>query len=135
MRYTQTQWDREIGWGEVPEEYKYKTKLEREHLDKVSQLGCICCGAIAEIHHIRDKVGMGRRSSHFETLPLCPIHHRLGKDSIHLGKKNFIKGSTFTSISKLTTKKARQNELIELIGGGFTEANNYASTLIDRAAA
>ena len=44
---------------------KYKTKLEREHLDKVSQLGCICCGAIAEIHHIRDKVGMGRRSSHF----------------------------------------------------------------------
>ena len=70
---------------------KYKTKLEREHLDKVSQLGCICCGAIAEIHHIRDKVGMGRRSSHFETLPLCPIHHRLGKDSIHLGKKNFIK--------------------------------------------
>ena len=33
------------------------------------------------------------------------------------------------------SKKERQNELIELIGGGFSEANNYASTLIDRAAA
>ena len=49
--------------------------------------------------------------------------------------KNVINGITFTSISKLITKKARQNELIELIGGGFNEANDYASTLIDRAAA
>ena len=35
MRYTQTQWDREIGWGEVPEEYKYKTKLE-EYKSKIN---------------------------------------------------------------------------------------------------
>ncbi len=50
-------------------------------------------------------------------------------------KKSVISGTTFTSISKLTTKTERQNELIELIGGGFSEANTYASTLIDRAAA
>ena len=50
-------------------------------------------------------------------------------------KKNVINGTTFTSISKLITKAERQNELIELIGGGFSEANNYASGLIDRAAA
>ena len=50
-------------------------------------------------------------------------------------KKNVINGITFTSITKLITKKERQNELIELIGGGFSEANNYASRLIDRAAA
>ena len=49
--------------------------------------------------------------------------------------KNVIKGLTFTSVSKLNTKKERENELIELIGGGFSEANNYASTLINRAAA
>ncbi len=49
--------------------------------------------------------------------------------------KNVINGITFTSISKLISKKERQNELIELIGGGFSEANNYASTLIDRSAA
>ncbi len=49
--------------------------------------------------------------------------------------KNLIDGKTYTSISKLTTKKDRKNELIELIGGGFGEANDYASRLLDRAAA
>jgi len=49
--------------------------------------------------------------------------------------KNVINGITYTSISKLTTKKQRKHELIELIGGGFGEANDYASRLIERAAA
>ena len=44
-------------------------------------------------------------------------------------------GMTYTKISKLTTKKERKNELIELIGGGFSEANDYASRLLERAAA
>ncbi len=50
-------------------------------------------------------------------------------------QKNVINGLTFTSILKLTKKQERQNELIELIGGGFDEANDYASTLLNRAAA
>ena len=50
-------------------------------------------------------------------------------------KKKVINGLTYTSISKLMTKKDRQVELIELIGGGFGEANDYASILLDRAAA
>jgi len=49
--------------------------------------------------------------------------------------KNVIKGITYTSISKLTSKKQRKNELVELIGGGFGEANDYASRLIEREAA
>ncbi len=49
--------------------------------------------------------------------------------------KNVIDGITYTSISKLTTKKERKNEIIELIGGGFGEANDYASRLLDREAA
>ena len=49
--------------------------------------------------------------------------------------KKVINGITYTSISKLTTKKQRKHELIELIGGGFSEANDYASRLIDRASA
>jgi len=44
-------------------------------------------------------------------------------------------GITYTSISKLSTKRERKNELIELIGGGSSEANDYASRLLDRAAA
>ena len=49
--------------------------------------------------------------------------------------KNVFEGTTYTSISKLTTKKQRKEELVELIGGGFGEANDYASSLLDRAAA
>ncbi len=49
--------------------------------------------------------------------------------------KNVVDGLTYTSISKLITKKQRKNELIELIGGGFDEANDYASKLLERAAA
>jgi len=50
-------------------------------------------------------------------------------------QKNVINGITYTSISKLNSKKQRKQELIELIGGGFGEANDYASRLLDRAAA
>lgn len=59
-----------------------KTKEEKQHMDKVAQLGCIACAILgyhdspAELHHIKDKTGMGKRSSHFEVIPLCYIHHR-----------------------------------------------------------
>ncbi len=49
--------------------------------------------------------------------------------------KNVIDGITYTSISKLTTKKQRKNELIELFGGGSLEVNAYASRLLEKAAA
>ncbi len=49
--------------------------------------------------------------------------------------KNVIDGLTYTSISKLTTKKQRKQELIELIGGASSGVNEYASRLLDQAAA
>ena len=49
--------------------------------------------------------------------------------------KNVIDGITYTSILKLITKKERKEQLIELIGGGFGEANDYASRLLERVAA
>ena len=49
--------------------------------------------------------------------------------------KNVIDGVTYTSILKLITKQQRKHELIELIGGGSTEVNEYASRLLDQAAA
>ena len=48
--------------------------------------------------------------------------------------KNVINEKTYTSISKLTTKKQRKHELIELIGGGSSEVNNFASKLLEQAA-
>ena len=50
-------------------------------------------------------------------------------------EKKVINGITYTSLLELITKEERHKELIELIGGGFNEANNYALTLIDRAVA
>ena len=49
--------------------------------------------------------------------------------------KNVIHGITYTSIAKLTSKNQRKNELIELIGGGSCEVNEYASRLLEKEAA
>ena len=68
---------------------KYKTKSERDYMSRVADLGCICCGQPAELHHPRKHTGLGLRSSHFDVIPLCPTHHRLGKVSVHLGKYQF----------------------------------------------
>ena len=69
---------------------------------------------------------------------LCITHQPFlaARGSAHFKvNKNVINGITFTSIAKLTTKNQRKNELIELIGGGSCEANEYASKLLDRSAA
>ncbi|HRH76082.1 MAG TPA: Ref family recombination enhancement nuclease [Cellvibrionaceae bacterium] len=73
---------------------------ERQHLGKLAALGCIACrhlgfiGTPAEIHHLRDGAGMAQKTSHFEAIPLCPIHHRgtagLKFPSIHMSKHDFI---------------------------------------------
>jgi len=73
------------------------TNDERRHLNDVAELGCAVCrrmgyeGTPAEIHHKRAGTGAGRRSSHYDAIPLCPEHHR-GKTGIHgLGTKGFPK--------------------------------------------
>jgi hypothetical protein len=64
-----------------------KTKHEKLYMSKIADLGCIICSKMgfpnspAELHHIKDKTGMGRKASNFEIIPLCPRHHRQGKDS------------------------------------------------------
>lgn len=70
------------------------TKAEKQHRKAVAELGCIVCrnqgneGSPAELHHIRAGAGMGRRSSEFEVIPLCPFHHRHGGwgHAIHAGR-------------------------------------------------
>ena len=67
---------------------KQPTKAERDHMAKVADLGCIICGAPAEIHHI--KFGMNHRC-HYDTIPLCENHHRHGGfgECIENGKRTF----------------------------------------------
>jgi len=69
---------------------------------------------------------------------LCITHQPFlaARGSAHFKvNKNVINGITYTSIAKLTTKNQRKNELIELIGGGSCEVNEYASRLLDHSAA
>lgn len=68
---------------------------ERRHMGYVAELGCVLCQhqgngpTPAHVHHIREGQGMGERSSHFLTVPLCPEHHQ-GASGIHgLGVKGF----------------------------------------------
>ena len=75
---------------------KRPNKSEKQYMTKVANYGCIACeidGKIssAEIHHIRKHTGMGLRPPHSDTIPLCYSHHRTGKISVHLGKKEFEK--------------------------------------------
>jgi len=62
-------------------------KREREHLQKVQDLGCIVCirlgyyGTPAEIHHVKR---FGAKRDHFHVIPLCPHHHRTSNESYHL---------------------------------------------------
>lgn len=71
-------------------------KYETSHLENVVALGCIVCrnngyyDTPAEIHHIGNAT-MGKRASNYETIPLCPIHHRTGNNgvAVHSGRKSF----------------------------------------------
>jgi len=69
---------------------------------------------------------------------LCITHQPFlaARGSAHFKvNKKVINGITYTSIAKLITKNQRKNELIELIGGGSWEVNEYASRLLDCSAA
>ena len=72
-------------------------QAEREHLSALTDLGCIACrnagipDSPAEVHHIRAGQGMSQRASNYDTIPLCPMHHRLGGHgvAIHAGQKTW----------------------------------------------
>ena len=74
---------------------KKSSRAEREHMSKVAELGCIACYTLgypdtpAEIHHPRQFVGMGQRSSHYDVIPLCPFHHRTGQEAVHVSPAKF----------------------------------------------
>lgn len=67
------------------------TSADKRHLSRVANLGCILCGAPAEIHHPRFCVGMSQRSPHMLAVPLCPEHHRQGRygQCVHNGQHEF----------------------------------------------
>ena len=64
-------------------------------MGRVAELGCAICRLLgygitpAEVHHQRTGMGAGKRAIHYQTIPLCPEHHR-GATGLHgLGRKAF----------------------------------------------
>ena len=94
------------------------TKDQKKYLAKVANLGCIICyrigyaGTPSEIHHVRGLgLGMGVRSSHYDTLPLCPEHHRGSKAGYHgLGRKAFERQYEVTEQQLLEQVKEMLND-------------------------
>lgn len=93
------------------------TKDERKYLSAVAELGCIICrrlgymGTPAEIHHVRGMgLGMGVRSSHYQTIPLCPEHHR-GNAGYHgMGRKAFERRYSVTEAELVDQVRSLLNE-------------------------
>ena len=84
-----------------------------EYMGKVKQLPCCICGAPGpcEAHHpIHDRFGT-RKSSDFDVIPLCPIHHRIGECAIHNGKERWREryGNDYDFV-EITRKKVGEME-------------------------
>jgi len=89
------------------------TADERRHLSKLAELGCLVCRRLygphdpgpVEIHHKRAGTGAGRRSSHWDAMPLCAPHHRGSKGLHGLGTKGFAKHYGFDESDLLADAK------------------------------
>jgi PHP family Zn ribbon phosphoesterase len=74
---------------------KSATKVEREWMTRIADLGCVACRqdgieSPASVHHI---VQGNRRLGHLHTIPLCPLHHQGdGRQvpSVHFTKRTFV---------------------------------------------
>ena len=69
----------------------------------VAALPCVACGAAGPslVHHIREGVGMGQRSSNYLVLSLCPECHQ-GSFSVHSSRQQFqdVYGSELQLLAK-----------------------------------
>ena len=115
---------------EVIDSNKHKSfmkKKEKERFDKLKQIGCIACkqkGKFSDpvIHHIRKHTGMSLRPSHDDTIPLCPIHHNMGNQSVHLNKKLFESlFGTELELLKETNMEIIKLERMDIFHGGIEE--------------
>ena len=65
----------------------------KEYKNRVAALGCLICGAPAELHHHRFACGVSQRAIDWLVVPLCTEHHRQGTygHCVHNGYQEFCK--------------------------------------------
>ena len=71
------------------------TKEQREYVSRCVEFGCVACylghgidGTPAEWHHSGFS-GIAMRGPHEHGLALCPYHHDVGPESVHLNPQAF----------------------------------------------
>jgi hypothetical protein len=67
-------------------------RAEQAYMLAVKRLPCCICGAPppSDAHHtICGRYG-SRKTSAYETIPLCKAHHQDGPDAIHNGKASWV---------------------------------------------
>ena len=78
----------------LEEEISFPAELLYCDKSKLAQLGCIVCKQMGypdtpcELHHIKDRRGMSKKSSDYEVIGLCYLHHR-GDQGYHHSPKKF----------------------------------------------
>tara|TARA_R110000824_G_scaffold401790_1_gene616412 strand:- start:1994 stop:2386 length:393 start_codon:yes stop_codon:yes gene_type:complete len=77
-----------------PKARRPATKEEDAHIDRLCKLPCIVPGCFAApvYHHIMHMNGKDCRRDHRYGANLCPDHHNMGNQSVHLlgGEKAFL---------------------------------------------
>ena len=106
----------------------YMKKEHKKRFDQLKQIGCIACktkyGKFSDpiIHHIRKHTGLSLRPSHDDTIPLCPQHHNMGNQSVHLNRKAFEHlFGTELELLKETNLNIIQLEREDIFYGGIKE--------------
>lgn len=85
---------------------KQKPTKQKDHKEWVASQGCMICGGVACVHHIRI---LGEPRDDMRTIPLCYDHHQ-GSDGIHfLGKHVFreIFGHELDMLAELMERKTK----------------------------
>lgn len=87
---------------------------DRRHLERVAALPCCLCQFLgmgqtpAVVHHVRARHGWGR-TSHMDTIPLCPQHHTGQPGGVHdMGRDEF---TAHYGISEMELLERVQKEL------------------------
>lgn len=89
------------------------TAEEREWMGTIARMGCIACelagdyNTPAQVHHVRVEHGWGR-TSHYATIPLCPMHHTDGPMAVHvLSREDFARCHGYSEHEMLEIIHAR----------------------------
>jgi hypothetical protein len=71
-----------ITHGRIKRKATGKSAEEARHIERVAQMGCLVCGAPAQVHHVTSDGTKREGRRHDRVVPLCREHHT-GNRGVH----------------------------------------------------